>query len=124
MKLNLAELLKAALEVREDAIDEGWAQARVEERMAAEDREEWAAYLAAQAPPGCVRMTLEGAAGRTGNRTVYIVSRDGVEGGLGRRLTLEEFATGGELPSLLLLLLEDAEAAATDRAPAKEEPPA
>ncbi len=50
VKLNLAELLKAALEVREDAIDEGWAQARVEEQDAAEDRAEWAAYLAAQAP--------------------------------------------------------------------------
>ncbi len=123
LKLNLAELLKAALEVREDAIDEGWAQARVEEQDAAEDRAEWAAYLAAQAPPGCIRMTLEGAASRTGNRAVYIVSRAGVAGGLGRRLTLEEFATGGELPSLLLLLLEDAEAAAAaDRARAEEEP--
>ncbi len=124
LKLNLAELLKAALEVREDAIDQGWAYASAEERMAVEDRAEWAAYLAAQAPPGCVRLTLEGAGSRTGNRAVYIVSRDGVEGGLGRRLTLEEFATGGELLSLLLLLLEDAKAAATDRARAEEEPPA
>jgi hypothetical protein len=108
VKLNLAELLRAALEMREDAIDQAWAYARVEDQEAAQERAEFAAYLAAQAPPGCLRVTVEGAAGRTGNAAAYIVSRDGVEGSQGRRWTLEEFATGGELPGLLLLMLDDA----------------
>lgn len=116
VKPNLAELLQAALEMREDAIDQGWAYARVEEQEAAQDRAEFAAYLAAQARPGCIRVAIEGAAGCTGNAAVFIVSRDGVEGSLGRRWTLEEFATGGELPGLLLLMLKDAEATTADRA--------
>jgi len=112
--VDTADLVKLALEDRESHAANGWGYAGVVENGAAVERARFAAYLASRAPAGMVRVTVEGAAGRTGNGSAYIVGPASVvREADGHRYDLAEFLLTW-LAHVVEISLEDAEEAARD----------